>query len=109
MKENQILSGLTENQVTESRKKFGANVETTHDFSTLKLIVKTVFSVFNVMMFSLVVILILVNRISTAEFIGIVAVVNTTIELVQDIRARLIIKKLNKMTLKTVNVMRNET
>ena len=98
--------GLTQNEVSESRKKNGQNVEKTHDYTTLKLIFKTLFSVFNIVMAILIVVLILINQHSTAQFIGIVAAFNTLIELIQEIRARLIVKKLSKMSEKTVKVLR---
>ncbi len=98
--------GLTLNEVSASRKKFGANVEKTHDYTTLKIIFKTIFSVFNIVMAVLIGVLILIDQKSTAQFIGIVAVVNTLIELIQDIRARLIVKKLSKLSEKTTKVIR---
>ena len=100
------FKGLTENEVLASHKQFGANVEKTHDFTTLKLIIKTLFSIFNIVMAVLIVVLILINQKSTAEFIGVVAIINTLVELIQEIRARLIIKRLNKLSEKTVKVLR---
>jgi len=100
--------GLSQSEVSDSLKKYGANVEKTRDFTTLKLILKTLFSVFNVVMASLIVILILVNQKSTAQFIGVVAAINTIIEIVQEIRARLVIKKLNKLSEKTTKVVRDK-
>lgn len=99
--------GLTQAQVLTSRKKNGANVETSRDLTTFQLISKTIFSVFNIVMATLIILMLLVNEGSTAKFIGIVAAINTIIELVQQIRARLIIKKINKLTQKTVRVFRD--
>lgn len=99
-------NGLTQAQVKDSLKKFGANVDKQKDFTTLKLIFKTIFSIFNIVMVALIVILILINQGSTAKFIGIVAAINTAIELIQEIRARLIVKKLNKLSEKTAKVIR---
>jgi len=48
----------------------------------------------------------MVGQKSTAQFIGIVAIINTTIELVQQIRSRLIVKRLNKLSEKKANVIR---
>jgi len=101
-----ISTGLAQAQVIESRKKYGKNVDKTHDYTTLKLIVKTLFSLFNIVMAILIIILFMFNEKSTAEFIGIVAAVNTAIELAQEIRARLVVKRLNKLSEKTTKVMR---
>lgn len=98
--------GLTQSEVAENLKKYGANVEKTRDFTTLKLILRTLFSLFNIVMASLIVILILVDQKSTAQFIGIVAIVNTAVEIVQEIRARLVIKRLSKLSEKTTKVIR---
>ena len=100
-------TGLSQNQVDDYRQKYGLNVDKTHDFTTLKIILKTLLSVFNIIMVVLVVVLIVVNQKSTAQFIGIVAAINTAIELIQEIRARLIIKKLNKLSEKTTKVVRD--
>ncbi len=100
-------TGLSQNQVDDYRQKYGLNVDKTHDFTTLKIILKTLFSVFNIIMVVLVAVLIVVNQKSTAQFIGIVAAINTAIELIQEIRARLIIKKLNKLSEKTTKVVRD--
>ena len=107
--ENKSLSspGLSTTEVMESKKKYGTNVEKTHDFTTFKIILKTIFSVFNVVMATLIVVLIIINQKSTAEFIGIVAAINTIIQLVQEVRARLIVKKLSKLSEKTTRVMRD--
>ena len=99
--------GLTLAQVLESRKASGANVEKERDFTTLKIIAKTLFSLFNIVMVCLIVILILINQKSTAQFISLVATVNTLIALVQEIRARLIVKKLSKLSEKTSKVIRD--
>lgn len=100
-------TGLLDKHIIESRKKYGTNSDKGHDYTTLKLILKTIFSIFNVVMAVLIVILILIGHASTAKFIGIIAIINTLIELIQGIRARLIVKKLSKMTQKTVRVLRN--
>lgn len=105
----QKITGLTASQILENRRKFGTNVESERDFTTLKLIVKTVFSIFNILMIVLILVLILVDQRSTARFIGIVAAINTVIELIQEIRARLIIKKLKAINQKTVRVVRGGT
>ncbi len=104
--ESQII-GLGQAEIKDSLQSFGANVDKTHDFTTLKLIFKTVFSIFNIVMAALIVILILINQGSTAKFIGVVAAVNTSVELIQEIRARLIVKRLNKLSEKTAKVIRN--
>lgn len=101
------VHGLTESEVLESRKNYGENKEKTHDFTTIKLILKTLFSVFNIVMACLIIVLILIGEVSTAKFIGLVAGINTTIELIQQIRARLIVKKLNKLSEKNAKVIRN--
>jgi len=102
--------GLTNVQVNESRKKYGENGEKTRDYTTLKIIFQTLFSVFNIVMAVLILVLLLpkINQSSTAKFIGIVAAINTLIELIQEIRARLVVKKLSKMTQKTVKVLRED-
>jgi len=100
------VAGLSQAEVRESLQKFGANVDKTHDLTTLKLIFKTLFSLFNIVMAILIIVLILINQKSTAQFIGIVAAINTSIELIQQIRARLIVKKLNKLSEKVVRVIR---
>lgn len=102
------LHGLSEAEVIQSKKKYGANVEKTHDFTTLKIVLKTLFSVFNIVMAILIAVLILIGHTSTAQFVGIVAIVNTIIGLVQEIRARLIVKKLSKLSEKTTKVIRND-
>lgn len=99
--------GLQSQEVDDIRRKYGSNVDSTHDFTTLKIIFTTLFSVFNVIMAALIVVLLVIHQKSTAQFIGIVAGINTTIELIQEIRARYIIKKLNKMMQKTVKVIRD--
>ena len=99
--------GLSSAEVLESRKKNGENVEKTHDFTTFKIVLKTLFSVFNIVMAILIVVLILIDQKPTAQFIGFIAAINTAIELVQEIRARLIIKKLNKLSEKTTIVIRD--
>lgn len=101
------VTGLTKAEVKDSRQKFGVNVDKTYDFTTLKLIFKTLFSIFNIVMVVLIVILILVNQDSTAKFIGVVALVNTLVELVQEIRARMVVKKLNKLSEKVAKVIRD--
>lgn len=108
MTENQvhIPLGLSDREVGENRKKFGSNTENKNDFTTVKLIFKTLFSVFNIVIAVLIVLLILTSQTSTAKFIGIVAVINTAIELVQEIRARMIIKKLNRMAEKKAKAVR---
>jgi len=100
------MNGLTGDEVKDSLQKFGANVDKHKDFTTLKLVFKTLFSIFNIVMVVLILILILINQGSTAKFIGIVASINTLIELIQEIRARLIVKKLNKLSEKTAQVIR---
>lgn len=100
-------SGLNDSEITKSRRQYGLNVETTHDFTTLKIISRTLFSVFNMVMTALIIVLFLINEKSTAKFIGIVALVNTVIELVQDIRARMIIKKINKLAERVTRVIRS--
>lgn len=102
----QNIKGLSKKEVEESIKKYGSNVDKTHDYTTLKIIFKTLFSVFNVVMAVLISVLVIINQKSTAEFIGIVALINTSIELIQDIRARLVVKKLNKLSEKTSKVIR---
>lgn len=101
-------TGLTQAEVKDSLQKFGANIEKARDFTTLKLILKTIFSIFNIVMFALIIILILINQGSTAKFIGVVATINTLIELIQEIRARLLVKKLNKLSEKTAKVVREK-
>ena len=102
----QVLpQGLTKDEVLKSRSQYGLNVNKTHDFTTLKIIFKTLFSVFNIVMAILILVLIVIDEKSTAKFIGIVALINTTIELVQEIRARIIVKKLSKLSEKTTNVV----
>ncbi len=98
--------GLSQAEVRESHASFGANVDKTHDFTLLKLIFKTLFSLFNIVMVVLIIILFLINQKSTAGFIGVVAAINTAVELIQEIRARLIVKKLNKLSEKVVKVIR---
>lgn len=105
--QNLLSSGLTSSQVEESRKKFGANVDKTRDYTTLKITFRTIFSIFNIVMAVLIIILVVVGHKSTARFIGIVAAINTLIELIQEIRARMIIKKLNKLSEKTAKVIRD--
>jgi cation-transporting ATPase E len=101
------LTGLNLEQVKQNRQKYGANVDRTHDFTTLKIIFKTIFSVFNIIMVILIIVMIVINQGSTAKFIGIVAAINALIELIQEIRARLIVKKLDKITQKTTKVLRD--
>ena len=100
------ITGLTQVEIKDSILKFGTNVDNAHDFTTLKLIFKSIFSIFNIVMVALIIILILINQQSTAKFIGVVAAINTLIELIQEIRARLIVKKLNKLSEKTARVVR---
>ena len=100
------ITGLSQAEVRESLQKFGANVEKKRDFTLLKLIFKTVFSIFNIVMAALIIILILINQGSTGKFIGVVAAINTSIELIQQIRARMIVKKLNKLSEKVAKVIR---
>lgn len=101
------MNGLSQNELEKSRKKFGFNIETVHDFTTVKIILKTLFSVFNIVMIVLIITLFLIDQKSTAQFIGIVAGINTLIGLIQEIKARLIIKKLNRMNQKAVTVIRD--
>lgn len=107
METHKTPEGLTAAQVRDSQQKYGINLETTRDYTTLKIILKTLFSVFNIIMIVLVVFLLLIKEKSTGQFIGIIAGINTTIELVQGIRARLIIKKLSRLTQKTAKVIRD--
>ncbi len=99
--------GLSDLEVEQSRKKFGKNVDSSHNFTTEKLLFKTLFSIFNIVMASLIVILYMIGQKNIGQFIGIIAAINTTVELVQIIRARLIIKNLNKLIQKTVTIVRN--
>lgn len=101
-----IPKGLHHNEVEESRKKYGFNINKAHDFTTLKIIFKSFFSIFNIVMATLIIVLVMINQKSTAQFIGIVAAINTSIELIQEIRARLIVKRLNKLSEKTTKVVR---
>lgn len=55
----------------------------------------------------LIIIMILIGQAGSAKFIGIVAAINTLIELIQQIRARLIVKKLNKLSEKVAKVLRD--
>lgn len=103
-KQSQV--GLTASEVTDSYNKYGANVEHKRDYTTLKIVIKTLFSVFNIVMFVLIIILFLINEKSSAQFIGIVAIINTAIQLIQEIRARLVVKKLSKLSEKTTSVIR---
>jgi cation-transporting ATPase E len=102
-----ISKGLSPSEVHESEKRYGRNVDKTHDLTTVKIILKTIFSLFNIVMAVLIFILFLINQRSTAQFIGIIAVINTVIALVQEVRARLTVKKLSKLSEKTTNVLRN--
>ncbi len=104
--ENKLPPGLSLAQVNESRKKYGQNIDKQRDFTTLKIIFKTLFGVFNIVMAVLIVVLFVINQKSTAKFIGIVAAINTIIQLVQEIRARLIVKKLSSLSEKTTKVLR---
>src|SRR5258708_23783855 len=101
-------TGFITSEVVESCRKYGTNIEHIHDYTTLKIILKTLFSVFNIVMAVLIVILILMGQQSTAKFIGIVAGINSAIELIQEIRSRFIVKKLSKMTQKTTRVLRDK-
>ncbi len=101
------IQGLSSSEVRDSQKKFGYNVDKTHDYTTLKLIFNTLFSVFNIVMVALIIILVLVGKGSEAKFLGVVAGLNTAIALIQDIRARLIVKRLSKLSEKTTKVIRN--
>ncbi len=103
-----VPTGFITSEVVESRRKYGTNIEHIHDYTTLKIILKTLFSVFNIVMAVLIVILILMGQQSTAKFIGIVAGINSAIELIQEIRSRFIVKKLSKMTQKTTRVLRDK-
>ncbi len=98
--------GLTISEVKESQKKHGINIDKTHDFTTLKIILRTLFSIFNIVMVVLVIVLLIIGQKGTAQFIGLVAFINTMIQLFQEIKARLIIKKLNKLSEKTTKVIR---
>ena len=100
------LTGLDSKQVIQNRQKYGDNVDKSHDFTALKAVLKTVFSIFNIIMAVLIVVMIVIGQGSTAKFIGIVAAINTLIELIQEIRARLIVKKLSKITQKMASVLR---
>ncbi len=102
-----ILPGLTQTEVAKSREQYGLNIETTHDFTTAKIIFKTILSPFNIVMTVLIIVLVLVNERSTAKFIGIIAAMNTIIELVEEVRARRIVKKLNKLSEKTTKAIRD--
>lgn len=101
------LSGLSSNEVLDSKKIHGINIEKTRDYTTTKIILKTIFSIFNIVMACLIVILFIINQKSTAQFIGIIAGINTLIELIQEIRARIIVKRLSKLSEKTTKVIRN--
>ncbi len=108
-KQHTPIAGLTSADVGESRKKFGSNEDKTRDFTTIKLIVSTLFSLFNIVMALLIAILFLINQRSTGQFIGMVAAINTMIEIIQEVRARLVIKKLSKLSEKTAKVIRDGT
>lgn len=106
--EQQIISrGLSSEDILASKQTFGLNVEKVHDYTTIKIIFRTLFSLFNVVMMFLITILFLIHETSTAQFIGIVAGINTAIELIQEVRARLIVKHLSKLSEKTTTVIRN--
>ena len=100
-------SGLSEVEVNLSRKQNGLNIDTARDYTTIKIVLKTLFSPFNIVMAVLIAVLFAINESSTAKFIGIIAAINTTIGLIQEVRARFIIKKLNKLSEKTTKVKRN--
>lgn len=100
-------TGLSSSEILERRKQYGSNTDSSHDFTILQLTFKTLFSVFNIMMGILIIVLILVEQQSTAQFIGVIAAINTLIELIQGIRARLIVRKLRKISEKVTQVIRN--
>ncbi len=104
---SQLPPALSQNEVAVSRQKYGSNVDKSRDFTTLKIIFKTLFSIFNIVMAILITVLFVIGQKSTAQFIGLVAGINTAIELIQEIRARQIVKKLNKLTQKTAKVTRD--
>ncbi len=101
------MTGLTSAEVLQNRQKFGSNSPKGRDFSTIKSVLRSIFSVFNIIMAVLITILFTVGEGSSGKFIGIVAAVNTIVEVVQEIRAKMIIKKLSKMMEKKAKVVRD--
>ncbi len=106
---DRIPNGLTPQEVVESHQQYGANIDTRHDFTTLKIVSKTLFSLFNMILVVFIIVLLLVHQKTTAQFIGLVAFVNTIIEIIQEIRAHFIVKKLTQRTEKIVKVIRSGT
>lgn len=103
----QLPAGLTDEAVKESRQMHGSNYERKHDFSITKIVLSNVFSLFNIIMAGLIAMLFFVHENSTGQFIGIIACINTIIMLIQQIRARIIIKRLAKFSQTKITVIRN--
>lgn len=101
------LTGLGQEEVIQSRKQFGSNVEKERDYTLLTSIIKSLFSIFNIIMMTLIAIMLLINQKSDAIFMGTVAGINTLVEIIQEVRAKIIIDRLKKLSLKQAKVLRD--
>ncbi len=105
--ESAAPSGLSQAEVIKNRQKYGSNAPVGRDYTSLKLVIKSLFSVYNVIMAVLIVILYAVREQSAGQFIGIVAAINTAIEIIQEVRARMTIKKISSRLEKKATVIRD--
>jgi cation-transporting P-type ATPase E len=102
-----IPKGLSLEQVRLNREKYGSNVDNKKDFTNIKVIFTSIISLYNVIIFSLIVILIFIRAYNDAIFLGLVGIVNTLVSLYQEIRARIAIKKLSTYKEKNLSLIRN--
>ncbi len=103
-----VPPGLSQQQVVQNRQKYGSNTLVGRDYTTLKLVTKSVFSVYNIIMAVLIAVLYAVHEQSSGQLIGLVAVINTTIEVFQEVHARMIIKKIGSRLEKKASVVRDD-
>ncbi len=106
--QTKLPKGLEIGQVKENLVKYGSNKDKKKDLSIIKIFFTTVFSVFNIVMGVLIIIMLVIGQNSDAYFIGIMAFFNAIFELFQNIRARLMVKKLNKLSEKTAKAVRQD-
>ncbi len=110
-----ILSGLTSEQVNERIAKGLQNKSTkTRSKKTAEILIENIFSVFNLIIFSLVLFLLVFyfrihdNRLILDSIgVSLVAIVNTLIAVIQEIRAKKALDKVSLLLKKEVTVIRD--
>ncbi|MBQ2711777.1 MAG: HAD-IC family P-type ATPase [Clostridia bacterium] len=101
------VNGLTQEQVAlRNRQGLSNRVEKQYGKSYSAIFLKNIFSFFNILVFSIAILLIIAKSYDNL-FFAVIALLNTTIGIVQEIRAKVSIQKLKLVTAPRAQVLRD--